>query len=113
MNFEYCISVSYLKTCFKTFNELRKSIADSKNLTVIHIPASSGPMAWTFVAVLFNGAAMIDTYDLPARVIANVAIWSILVCGMYFLATFGDYTIGFEMFWLSLGEHSRVVLRQR
>ena len=54
---------------------------------------------------------MVNKYDLPARVIANIAIWSILVYGMYFLATFGDYTLGFEMFWLSLGKYSLSKLR--
>ena len=78
---------------------------------VIHIPVSSGPMAWNFVTILFNGAAMVNTYDLPARVIANIAVWSIVVYGMYFLATFGDYTIGFGIFWLSLGKCSLASLR--
>jgi len=27
-----------------------------------------------------------------------------LVYGLYFLVIFGDYTIGFEMSWLSLGK---------
>lgn len=54
--------------------------------------------------MLLNGAAMVNACDLAARVIANVAVWSILVYGLYFLAIFGDYTIGFEMAWLSLGK---------
>ncbi len=74
------------------------------NLTVIHIPVSSGPLAWTFVAMLSNGAAMVNACDVAAKVIANVAVWSILVYGLYFLVIFGDYTIGFEMSWLSLGK---------
>ncbi len=49
---------------------------------------------------------MVNARNLAARVIANVAVWSILVYGLYFLAIFGDYTIGFEMSWLSLGKFS-------
>ncbi len=61
-------------------------------------------MAWNFVAILVNGATMVNVHDLPAKVIANLTIWLFLLYGLYFLASFGDYTIGFEMSWLSLGK---------
>ena len=87
--------------------------ANLDHLLVIHIPVSSGPLAWTFMAVLWNGAAVVNTYDLPARTFANLAVWSILVFGLYFLAAFGDYTVGFEMSWLTLGKglFQRVITR--
>lgn len=55
--------------------------------------------------MLSNGAVMVNTCNLAAKVMANVAVWSILVYGLYFLVFFGDYTIGFEMSWLSLGKN--------
>ncbi|MCJ1230955.1 hypothetical protein MMC12_007630 [Toensbergia leucococca] len=63
----------------------------------VHIPVVSGPMAWTFVAILWDGAAMVGAHSLPARILANVAIWSILLYGVFFLVAFKDYTIGFEL----------------
>ncbi len=63
----------------------------------IHVPVVSGPLAFTYVAILWCGAAMVNAHTLAARILANIAIWGILVYGMFFLAAFKDYTIGFEL----------------
>jgi len=63
----------------------------------IHIPVVSGPLAWTFVALYWNGAIAVNAHTLPARILANVAIWGILVYGLFFLVTFKDYTMGFAL----------------
>lgn len=70
----------------------------------VHIPVVSGPLAWTFVAVLMNGAAMVNAHHLAARIVANVFIWSILMYGCFFLAAFNDYAIGYELTVLSACE---------
>lgn len=54
----------------------------------IHIPVISGPLAWTFVALYWNGAIMVNAESLAARILANIAIWGILVYGLFFLVTF-------------------------
>lgn len=54
----------------------------------IHIPVVSGPLAWTFVAVYWNGAIMVNAHTLIARILANIAVWSILVYGLFFLVVF-------------------------
>jgi len=73
----------------------------------IHIPVVSGPLAWTFVALYWNGAIAVNAHSLIARIFANVAIWGILVYGLFFLVVFKDYTIGFELSTLAaaLGVH--------
>jgi len=63
----------------------------------IHMPVVSGPLAWTFIAVYWNGAIMVNAHTLVARVLANIAVWSILVYGLFFLLTFKDYTMGFAL----------------
>jgi hypothetical protein len=64
----------------------------------IHWPAVSGPLAWTFVAIYWNGAIMIPYQgSLVARVFANIFIWSILGFGMFFIIAFKDYTMGFSL----------------
>jgi len=67
----------------------------------------SGPLAWTFVALYWNGAIAVNAHTLLARIVANVAVWGILVYGLFFLVTFKDYTIGFALSILtaSLGVH--------
>ncbi|CAN8102963.1 unnamed protein product [Discula destructiva] len=66
----------------------------------IHGPAVSGPLAWTFVAIYWNGAIAIPhTDNLVARIFANIFIWSILAYGVFFLLAYKDYTMGF---WLSV-----------
>jgi len=70
----------------------------------VHVPVVSGPLAFTFVAILWNGAAMVDAHGFAARVLANIAIWGILLYGLFFLIAFKDHAIGWEMSILALGE---------
>jgi len=73
----------------------------------IHVPVVSGPLAWNFVAIFWCGAAMVNAENLAARILANIAIWGILGYGLFFLAIFKDYTMGFNLSVLSaaLGVH--------
>lgn len=64
----------------------------------IHTPVVSGPLAWTFVAIYWNGAIMVPRGDaLVLRILANVFIWSILAYGSFFLAMYNDYTMGLSL----------------
>ncbi|KAG7007849.1 hypothetical protein G7Y79_00008g024870 [Physcia stellaris] len=89
------------------FNLLSLYLRHSTTPSAIHIPVVSAPLAWSGVAILWNGAAMVNSHSLLARILANVTIWSILIYGMFFLAAFKDYTIGLELAILSaaLGIH--------
>lgn len=77
---------------------------------IIHAPIVSAPLAWNYVAIFWNGAAMIGhaSRNLPARIVANIFIWGILMLGAFFLAVFKDYTMGFELAILALGELSYI-----
>lgn len=70
---------------------------------LIHIPIVSAPLAWTYVAILWDGAAAVNARSLAARIVANVFIWGILALGAFYLLIFKDYTMGFELAMLSLG----------
>lgn len=68
----------------------------------IHMPVVSAPLAWTFVAIYWNGAIMVYRPDnLIARVFANVFIWAILVYGLFYIVIYKDYTMGFSLSVLS------------
>jgi hypothetical protein len=55
----------------------------------IHTPVVSAPLAWTFIAVYWNGAIMVHHPDhLPARIFANVFIWGILAYGGFFITVY-------------------------
>lgn len=68
---------------------------------LIHIPVVTAPLAWTFVALYWDGAIAAHPHTghpgLAARILANVAIWGILVYGLFFLAIYKDYTMGFAL----------------
>ncbi|KAK2072442.1 hypothetical protein P8C59_006798 [Phyllachora maydis] len=69
---------------------------------LIHMPAVSGPLAWTFVALFWNGAiAVYKPNNLMARIFANMFIWSILGYGLFFIFFYKDYTMGFNLSVLS------------
>lgn len=63
----------------------------------VHLPVVSGPLAWTFVALYWNGAIAFNATGLAARIFANIAIWGILVYGLFFLATFGVSYLSFPL----------------
>ena len=68
----------------------------------IHLPAVSGPLAWTFVAIYWNGAIMVPHQNsLVARIFANIFVWSILGYGLFFIIVYKDYTMGFCLSVLS------------
>ncbi|RYP64591.1 hypothetical protein DL771_008704 [Monosporascus sp. 5C6A] len=55
----------------------------------IHQPVVSGPLAWTFVAIYWNGAIMVHHPEsLVARIFGNIFIWSILVYGLFFIVVY-------------------------
>lgn len=78
---------------------------------LIHIPIVSAPLAWVYVAILWDGAAAVHARHLPARILANIAIWGILAVGGFYILAFKDYTMGFELAILSLCKLTAVVLR--
>ena len=63
----------------------------------IHAPAVAGPLAWTFVAIYSNGAIAVNAHSLPARIFANIAIWGILVYGLFFLAVYRVNDVNFTL----------------
>ncbi|KAL2754345.1 hypothetical protein ACRALDRAFT_1063212 [Sodiomyces alcalophilus JCM 7366] len=64
----------------------------------IHLPVVSGPLAWTFVAIYWNGAMMVARpHSLVARVFGNIFIWSLLAYGGFFIVVYKDYTMGFSL----------------
>ncbi|KAI9741481.1 MAG: hypothetical protein M1818_004287 [Claussenomyces sp. TS43310] len=78
----------------------------------IHIPVVSGPLAWTFIAIYWNGAIMVNAHTLPARILANIAIWGILVYALFFLTAYKDYTMGFALATLTASLGVGQFLRQ-
>lgn len=68
----------------------------------IHTPVVSGPLAWTFVAIYWNGAMMVPhPSSLVARIFGNIFIWGIMVYGLFFIYYYKDYTMGFNLSVLS------------
>src|ERR1700761_7936931 len=86
------------------FNLTALYFGHSATPLIIHAPIVSAPLAWNYVAILWNGAAMVGhtrTY-LAARIVANIFIWGLLMLGGFFLAVFKDYTMGLELAVLAL-----------
>lgn len=93
--------IAELMLVLNFFNLMSLYFYHSTPVLLIQIPVISGPLAWTFVALFWDGAAMVGAHSLPARILANVAIWMILVFGTFFLAFFKDWAMGFALTVLS------------
>jgi hypothetical protein len=95
------------------FNLISLYFRHSTYPRLIHIPIVSAPLAWTYIAILWDGAAAVNARNLPARIVANIAIWGILGVGGFYVLAFKDYTIGFELAILTLGKSARIVPQNR
>ena len=94
--------IGELMLVINSFNLTSLYFRHLRTLPFTHIPVVTGPLAWNYIAVLSNGAAMVGAQSRAARILAKVAIWSSLLDGMFFLGAFKDYSIGFELAILSV-----------
>jgi hypothetical protein len=79
----------------------------------IHTPTVSAPLAWTFVAIYWNGAIMVhNPTNLVARIFGNIFIWSILGFGTFFITIYKDFTMGFSLSVLAAAIGVAQFLRQ-
>lgn len=69
---------------------------------LVHCPVVSMPLAFTYVALFWNGAAMVNAHSLAARIVANVAVWTFVSYGAFFVIFFGDWSMGLSLTVLSL-----------
>ncbi len=80
---------------------------------LVHAPAVAGPLAWTFVALYWNGAILVPhAHSLPIRILANVFVWGILAYGLFFIVVYKDYSMGFALSLLAAALGSGQFLRQ-
>ncbi|KAL2255623.1 hypothetical protein VTK26DRAFT_2997 [Humicola hyalothermophila] len=82
---------------------------------LVHLPVVSGPLAWTYVAVFWNGAIMVGkapAEGLAARLLANVFVWSLLGWGLFYVLVYRDYTLGFALSLLAASLGVAQFLRQ-
>jgi len=92
---------------FNYFNLNSLYFRHSTTTLSVHFPVVSGPLAWNYMALFWCGAAVANATSLPARIIANIAIWSFLGYGLFFLLAYKDWTMGMNISVLmaSLGVH--------
>lgn len=68
----------------------------------VHLSAVAGPYAWTLTAIFWNGAVVVDSNSLAARIVANVFIWVIFVVGVGHIIFSQDHLFGYCMSFLTL-----------
>jgi len=66
-----------------------------KSPKLTHVAVLTGPLAWTFVALYWDGAAAVHSHHFAARVVANIFVWTWLVYGGFYLVAFKDWSMGF------------------
>ncbi|KAJ4331899.1 hypothetical protein N0V87_008792 [Didymella glomerata] len=68
----------------------------------MHIAALAGPLAWNFAALYCVGATAIRSTHLVARIAAHLSICGWLAYGVFYLATYKDFVVGFALSVLSI-----------
>jgi len=66
-----------------------------KSPVLMHVAVLAGPLAFAFVTLFWDGAAAFNAHKTPARIVANIFIWSWAVYGGFYLVAFKDWALGF------------------
>jgi hypothetical protein len=74
-----------------------------KSPKLMHTAVLTGPLAWTFVALYWDGAAAVHSHRLAGRIVANIFVWTWLVYGGFYLVAFKDWSLGFCLSVLAAG----------
>jgi len=72
-----------------------------KTEKITHAAVLVGPLAFSFVALYWDGAAAVHSHHFAARIVANIFIWTWAVYGAFYLVVFKDWTMGFALSILS------------
>jgi len=70
----------------------------------MHIAVVAGPLAFSFVALFWDGAAAVHSKHPAAHIAANVFVWTWAVYGLFYLIVFKDWAIGFALAALTAGK---------
>jgi hypothetical protein len=72
--------------------------------TLMHIAVLAGPLSFAFVTLFWDGAAAFNAHKIPARIVANVFIWTWAVYGGFYLVVFKDWAMGLSLSVLTCGK---------
>jgi len=72
-----------------------------KTSKLVHSAVLAGPLAWSFVALYWDGAAAVHSHHFAARLVTNIFIWTWAVYGGFYLVVFKDWAMGFALSILS------------
>jgi hypothetical protein len=79
---------------------------------LMHLSVLAGPLAFSFVALFWDGAAAVNAHKVFARIIANVFVWSWLVYGGFYLVIFKDWAVAGSLSVLTACEYSSTKAQQ-
>jgi Fungal protein of unknown function (DUF1774) len=77
-----------------------------KSPVLMHIAVITGPLAWAFATLFWDGAAAFGAHKVPARIVANVFVWTWAVYGGFYLVAFKDWSMGFCLSIMACGKSS-------
>jgi len=95
--------LSEMMVVFNFFQLIALYFRHSTTPRIVHISTVAMPLVWTFYLIFWNGAVMVHCHSLACRILANIAIWSFMVFGGFFLLIFKDYYVGFATSFLLAG----------
>ncbi|CCH43569.1 putative membrane protein [Wickerhamomyces ciferrii] len=78
------------------------SIKNLRNYTLIHFSTAALPFSWLLYIIFWNGAVVVGSNSLAARIVANVFIWDFLLVPSFALIIYRDWAIGLSSAALQL-----------
>lgn len=78
------------------------AIKPLSNYALIHLPTAALPFSWLLYLLFWNGAVVVGSNGLVARIIANIFVWDFLLVPTILLILYRDWAVGFSSAALQL-----------
>lgn len=77
------------------YNSLKTyKIKELNEYFLVHFSVTALPFSWLLYALFWNGAVVVGSNSLAARIVANVFIWDFLLVPGFNLVVFRDWAVG-------------------
>jgi hypothetical protein len=77
-------------------------IKDLGDYIVVHLGVAAMPFSWLLYALFWNGAVVVGSNSLAARIVANVFIWDFLLVPGFALVVYRDWAVGLSSSFIVL-----------
>lgn len=99
---EIIVAINFLQIAYFYISSSTHSYTSLVDYILVHATVTALPLSWLLYTLFWNGAVMVGSNALAARIVANVFIWNFLFVPLFYLVIYRDWAVGFSSAILTL-----------